>query len=65
MLPTQPLRFSPVFRSYLWGGSKLADRLGKKVPGPGEWAESWKLSIMAKINPWSSMAIGRGGAFGS
>ncbi len=43
MLPTQPLRFSPVFRSYLWGGSKLADRLGKKVPGPGEWAESWEI----------------------
>lgn len=41
--PDYPLRFSPLFRSYLWGGQRLAQRLGKKVPDSRIWAESWEL----------------------
>lgn len=41
--PDQPLRFSPILRSYLWGGERLETQLGKKPPENGVWAESWEL----------------------
>ncbi len=41
--PDQPIRFIPTFRSYIWGGERLATRLGKKPPGSGIWAESWEI----------------------
>lgn len=37
-----PLRFTPIFRHYLWGGRRLADVLGKKI-GEGDAAESWEI----------------------
>jgi len=42
-LPEQPIRFEPIFRSYIWGGDRLASQLGKKLPGSGIWAESWEI----------------------
>lgn len=42
-LPDQPIRFEPIFRSYIWGGNRLATQLGKKPPGSGIWAESWEI----------------------
>ena len=42
-LPEQPIRFEPIFRSYMWGGDRLASQLGKKPPGTGIWAESWEI----------------------
>ena len=42
-LPDQPIRFEPIFRSYIWGGDCLASQLGKKPPGKGIWAESWEI----------------------
>ncbi len=42
-LPDQPIRFEPIFRSYIWGGDRLATQLGKKPPGSGIWAESWEI----------------------
>jgi len=42
-LPDQPIRFEPIFRSYIWGGDRLAAQLGKKPPGNGIWAESWEI----------------------
>lgn len=42
-LPDQPIRFEPIFRSYIWGGDRLASQLGKKPPGSGIWAESWEI----------------------
>jgi mannose-6-phosphate isomerase len=41
--PLQPIRFQPVFRSYLWGGQRLATHLGKSLPDDGVWAESWEI----------------------
>ena len=41
--PDHPLQFSPILRSYLWGGERLASQLGKKPPENGVWAESWEL----------------------
>lgn len=41
--PDHPLRFTPLYRSYLWGGQRLAAHLGKKLPDEGIWAESWEI----------------------
>lgn len=41
--PDHPLRFEPLYRSYLWGGQRLAKQLGKKLPDEGIWAESWEI----------------------
>ena len=38
-----PLRFSPHFRNYLWGGRRLETVLGKELPSEGVWAESWEI----------------------
>jgi mannose-6-phosphate isomerase len=42
-LPDKPIRFEPIFRSYIWGGDRLASHLGKNPPGNGIWAESWEI----------------------
>lgn len=42
-VPPYPLRLEPAFRSYLWGGRKLATRLAKPIPAEGIWAESWEV----------------------
>jgi mannose-6-phosphate isomerase len=42
-IPDHPLRFEPLYRSYLWGGQRLAAQLGKKLPDEGIWAESWEI----------------------
>lgn len=41
--PDHPLRFQPIFRSYIWGGKRLANELGKITPNDGIWAESWEI----------------------
>lgn len=41
--PDLPIRFAPMFRSYIWGGERLSTTLGKKPPGSGIWAESWEI----------------------
>ena len=38
-----PLRFTPVFRRYLWGGRRLATMLGKAIGAGDDYAESWEL----------------------
>lgn len=43
MNPTlYPLRFEPIFQRYLWGGQRLATKLGKGC-GPENAAESWEI----------------------
>lgn len=42
MIEPYPLRFKPLFRDYLWGGTRLQSVLGKPT-GPGVWAESWEV----------------------
>lgn len=37
-----PLRFEPVFRRYIWGGTRLHTELGKPI-GRGTCAESWEI----------------------
>ncbi len=38
-----PLRFTPIFKRYLWGGRKLQTVLGKPTGNHDDYAESWEL----------------------
>ena len=38
-----PLRFRPLIKQTIWGGSKLGSLLGKTIGGEGNDAESWEL----------------------
>lgn len=40
----EPLVFEPYLRPMVWGGRSLGDRLGKPLPGPGTFGESWEIS---------------------
>jgi mannose-6-phosphate isomerase len=40
----QPLRFEPYLRPKPWGGRRLAERLGKRLPEDGRYGESWEIS---------------------
>ena len=40
-----PLRFAPVFKEYIWGGSRMKTVLGKRHPMK-TCAESWELSCL-------------------
>ncbi|MCX7819291.1 MAG: class I mannose-6-phosphate isomerase [Kiritimatiellae bacterium] len=39
----EPLRFQPVYQSYIWGGDRIAHKYGRDLP-PGIYAESWEVS---------------------
>lgn len=38
-----PLRFTPLFRRYLWGGRRLATMLNKPIGAGEDYAESWEV----------------------
>lgn len=38
-----PLRFQPVYKDYLWGGSRIPERFHRDLP-EGVYAESWEIS---------------------
>lgn len=40
-----PLKFKPILKERLWGGSKLSDVLGKSTPD-GNVGESWEISAV-------------------
>lgn len=45
MQPCEPLRFTPVYQTYLWGGRDLLERFGRAdAPAAGPVAESWEVS---------------------
>jgi len=43
MNPLYPLRFQPVYKDYLWGGSRIPRRFNRNEP-EGVYAESWEIS---------------------
>jgi mannose-6-phosphate isomerase len=53
----EPLFFTPLFRSYLWGGRRLETVLHKALPDAGQWAESWE--IVDRGTDQSQVADGR------
>ena len=42
-LSLSPLTFEPIFQERIWGGQKLADLFGKKLPPNKRIGESWEL----------------------
>jgi len=42
-VPLYPLRFQPVYKDYIWGGSKIAVQYKRGLP-PGIYAESWEIA---------------------
>ena len=38
-----PLKFKPVYKDYLWGGSRIPETFNRNVP-PGIYAESWEIA---------------------
>lgn len=42
-MKASPIRFRPVFKRTIWGGRRLADRLGKEIGADSDYAESWEL----------------------
>lgn len=59
-----PLRFQPIFRSYLWGGRNLESELKKPLPSEGIWAESWEIvdhpqaQSIVSDGPWTQWSLG-------
>ncbi len=43
MNPLYPLRFNPVYKDYLWGGSRIPKAFNRELPD-GVYAESWEIS---------------------
>lgn len=44
-----PLRTEPVYRHYIWGGSRLGPLLGKPLGPEGTLAESWEVADEARV----------------
>jgi mannose-6-phosphate isomerase len=40
---SQPLSFDPIFKERIWGGRKLAELFGKKLPSNKPIGESWEI----------------------
>jgi mannose-6-phosphate isomerase len=65
MIPNFPLRFAPIFRSYIWGGRRLHSMLGKPIPSEGVWAESWEIvdhgpdQSVVVGGPWQGWSLGK------
>ena len=38
-----PIVFTPIYQERIWGGRKLADQLGRSLPGSQPVGESWEL----------------------
>ena len=38
-----PIVFTPIYQERIWGGRKVADRLGRSLPGSQPVGESWEL----------------------
>src|SRR5437867_9736932 len=52
-----PLTFAPIFQERIWGGRKLAELFGKKLPVGKSIGESWE--IVDRAEAQSVIANGR------
>src|SRR5438093_1055083 len=59
---TCPLRFEPFLRPMVWGG-RMLETLGKHLPGPEAYGESWEVSDHALARsvvadgPWAGATL--------
>jgi mannose-6-phosphate isomerase len=54
-----PLRFAPLLKPLVWGGRLLGDRLGRTLPTPETYGESWDISdhtTHASVVDWGPLA---------
>jgi mannose-6-phosphate isomerase len=58
--PFQPavLTFTPVYKPYLWGGTRLPKLFGRVAPKLDRYAESWEISDLAE-----GMSVAEAGAY--
>jgi mannose-6-phosphate isomerase len=60
-----PLRFSPVFRRYLWGGRRLGTDLGRPIGPENDYAESWEIvdhgndQCVVRNGPFAGTTLGQ------
>ncbi len=58
-----PLSFTPLYHSRVWGGTALADRLGRILPPGGPYGESWDLvdrpeaQSVVDFGPWAGTSL--------
>lgn len=58
-----PLRFTPIFRQYIWGGRRLHTTLGKEIGAGENYAESWEIvdhgadQSRVKTGPWQGKSL--------
>jgi mannose-6-phosphate isomerase len=45
-MPLYPLKFTPILKERIWGGTKLETRFGKNLEGKTNIGESWELSAV-------------------
>lgn len=43
-IPAEPLFFSPIYKETLWGGTALAEHLGRPLSAAKRVGESWEIS---------------------
>jgi mannose-6-phosphate isomerase len=55
-IPAEPLFFAPIYKETLWGGTALAERLGRPLSAAKRIGESWELSGYG--NDQSTVAAG-------
>ncbi len=46
-LPAAPIRFTPVYQDYLWGGDRIPQVFNRPLPS-GRYAEAWEISSRAE-----------------
>ncbi|MDR2169588.1 MAG: class I mannose-6-phosphate isomerase [Planctomycetaceae bacterium] len=47
-IPLYPLRFEPIYKNYIWGGSRLRTLFGRQLPADFETAaESWEITDLS------------------
>lgn len=63
-MPSQPIQFSPIYQTRVWGGRHLETRLGRELPADGQpYGESWEIVDRPEANnvvrhgPWSGVTL--------
>ena len=63
-MPSQPISFSPIYQTRVWGGRHLESRLGRVLPADGQpYGEAWEIVDRPEANsvvrhgPWAGQTL--------
>lgn len=63
-MPSEPILFSPIYQTRVWGGRHLESRLGRALPADGQpYGESWEIVDRPEANsivregPWIGLTL--------